>query len=145
MTLRLRQSILDNIGLLHFPRIHHAFKVTITFLLVSLSFVFFRATSMTQALTFMAHIPNNLTRLLDPYYLSHVFLHGIGIWQFTMGLAITAIIFLELVQYIQARKQTLHILEGTPTATRYLAYYALCMVILLFGYFGAQNFIYFQF
>jgi hypothetical protein len=62
-----------------------------------------------------------------------------------LAVVILSCVLMEIVQYYQAKKNTLFIFEASPRWVRYGWYYALTSVILLFGYFGGESFIYFQF
>lgn len=105
------------------------------FVLVSASFVFFRAENITHAFEIFSRMGNmSLFKLSD-----------LGVGMRSLIVVFGAILFLEFVQYIQAKKNTIFILEKYSRAKRWLWYYALVFSVLLLGSLGSQTFIYFQF
>ncbi len=106
--------------------------ITITFLLVLLAWIFFRAESLTSSIHYIA-------QLFSPPYFNGALYHG----QYVEPLLFC--IVLIAIEWFQRDKQ--HGLEigHWPRPTRWLAYYAVCMALLLFGNFGEVSFIYFQF
>lgn len=60
-------------------------------------------------------------------------------------LAVTAIVLMETVEWAHEHYSMQKIMEQCPGWLRWLSYYALCTAILVFGVFGHNQFIYFQF
>jgi alginate O-acetyltransferase complex protein AlgI len=60
-------------------------------------------------------------------------------------MAFLAIAFLEIVQFFQERTSLNALVSRQPALVRWGIYYALIMVIILFGVFEEAEFIYFQF
>lgn len=139
MTEKIRQSATKVLG----NTLQHFLETGVIFSFVSISFIFFRSETVTQAWWFVSHmfsapsiefITNGLLRTLT----SHV---GTVIF----AVVIMACILMEVVQYYQSKKDTLFIFDTFPKTVRYGWYYLLTSMILLFGYFGGESFIYFQF
>jgi hypothetical protein len=59
--------------------------------------------------------------------------------------SIASIILMEVIQYHQDKQKTFYIFDSFSKYIRYGWYYSLLFLIIFFGYFGAQSFIYFQF
>jgi alginate O-acetyltransferase complex protein AlgI len=111
--------------------------VSIVFILVSISFVFFRSPDMHTALTILGN-------LLHPTFgLSSM--KGLGLFHSPRIIIVPSIILLFFVEYLQSAKNSFYFMDGYARAHRYTWYYALVFLILSFGYFGEQAFIYFKF
>jgi alginate O-acetyltransferase complex protein AlgI len=132
-----RDSVARMTGLDRLPRLRHALKLLVTFHLVALAFVVFRAASIGDAWTLGK-------ALLTP---------GDGVWRpaltpsdFMVG--VLAVVVLVAVDARLARQNTgtgRSPLADAPAWPRRAFYYALAMAILVFGKTGANPFIYFQF
>ena len=136
--------IVELIGLNRVPRLHKALRVLVTFILVCVGWIFFRAKTLQDAL----------------YVLSHVF-QG---WQFSarglasaafdrsftggrreLALAYALIVLLLSAELIQRRYPAIVVWFCRSRAARWALSYAQIAGILLFGVFGQNQFIYFQF
>jgi alginate O-acetyltransferase complex protein AlgI len=104
--------------------------VVITFHLVLVGWVFFRAGSITDAVYVLGAIWNGGGTFVGP----------LTLWQFR--LAVVSILALLAVQGLRELSPGC---RTTPTWLRWSMDYALIFAILIFGEFGAQEFIYFQF
>lgn len=146
MTEKLRERFTSRIGLARLPRLRHALQVVTVFALVTLSFVFFRASTVSQAWYITAHLGSGLSNLLSYHYMRYQLFVGMGVWNNGLGLVVfLAVIAMEVYQYFQAVLGTRYPLETRQKTLRYGWYYGVAMAILLFGYFGGQTFIYFKF
>jgi len=137
-TNNVRQNFCKAIGLIKFPKIHNMIKTIITFHLVVLGWIFFRANSLSDAI----------------YIISHLF-HGLE-WKLTgqnMGLgatetltALIAIYILEILQWVQRRTSVRSLVSVQPIIIRWALYYGLVFCLLVYGRIEANiEFIYFQF
>jgi alginate O-acetyltransferase complex protein AlgI len=117
------------------------------FLLVTFSFIFFRAETVSQGLLVCSRIAQALIHPLP--YIRHpasiVSFESLGLSTGRFLIIFISIILLELIQYFQAKKGSLFIFEDSSKAARWGWYYALTGSILFFGYLGAEAFIYFKF
>lgn len=138
-----RKWFVDKSGLSKLPWLHHALQTVFVFALVSVSFIFFRAENVGQAWLILTHLFSNL----HPDFIIHALIGTITsvVGNIVFAFIVLSIGILEMVQYYQAKKQTLYIFDTLPKVVRYGWYYFLVFSIMLFGYFGAQAFIYFQF
>lgn len=136
ITESLRVKIADIIGLTYFPKLHAYLKVLLTFHLVVLSWVLFRANSLSDSMyvfktIFTNHSPDlGLTRRFNI----------VDLWA-----SITVIGFLLFVHYIQRHGSIRHMLSTKPIWFRWSIYYIIIIGILVIGKYDIQDFIYFQF
>ena len=116
-----------------------ALAVFVTFHLVVLAWVFFRANSLPDALLLLKSM--------------FVFEEGIAsvaavtsLGPFELVIAFAAILFMEVVHVFEERWENLNVyLDRTPRWARWSLYYAVLFAILMFGEFSLTEFIYFQF
>ncbi len=106
-----------------------ALRIVVTFHLVCLGWIFFRAETMEQALGILSAI---VTRPAIPVvsYLAPVVLLILPLW---------------MVQFVQYAANDLNVIARTPWYVRSVFYTACFYAIVLVGQFGGRQFIYFQF
>ncbi len=153
-TERLRTQIRHSLSFYQIPFISNMIRGGVTFILVLISWVFFRANSLSDALFVLQHmfrwIPELLIDLTRGDFdsirtLYHSFWIGLSPFQFII--ATSALSVLLLVHILQ-RKGGLRLqINNYPTILRWTIYYCLVMAIIIFGYYDTttQQFIYFQF
>jgi D-alanyl-lipoteichoic acid acyltransferase DltB (MBOAT superfamily) len=144
LTEKLRAAIVRATHIARVPWLFALWQTGCVFLLVMVSFIFFRATSLSHALSILTDV---LRAPFDyPYLLAHwselVTVTGVGIGLKGVLIAICA---LELHQYFQEKKSSPYIFDTAPRFIRILWYYVLLFAVLGLGYFGEHAFIYFQF
>ena len=149
ITASIRAKIVTLSGLSRAPYLHRIIKTTITFILVCFGWIFFRADSLNDAIYLinnsLSGIGTLIQNMTDTVYLRNV-LGGLGISRFEFKISLLLIIFLELVHLVQENDNLRAKFKSSPLWTRWVAYYALTVVFLLFGSFNSgQDFIYFQF
>lgn len=143
ITEKSRKWFIKVIELTKFPVLHHTLQIVVVFLFVTISFIVFRSENLHQAM-----------------WIFHTIITGIGesinfnevisiLSQFTgkavLLFTVFSVVIMEVIQYYQSRRNTFYIFDTFPKRVRYSWYYFLLLAILMFGYFGAQSFIYFQF
>jgi alginate O-acetyltransferase complex protein AlgI len=134
-TKKLRDKLTELSRLSRFPLLHQTMKIIFTFCLVCISWIFFRAQSLKDAI----------------YILSHLFSRNAEISivdSFTFFDYILAFMGIAIVLIIDVLKQKGSVRESLavqPFWIRWSLYYSLSLVILIFGEFGMKQFIYFQF
>ena len=147
-TRRIRARIVKLLHLNAWPRLHRAIRVATTFSLVSISFIFFRATSLSDAWYMVSHLSEGLMAtfgsLFNPLNLSG-FIESLGISPFTFLQVLIAVALLTTVYTLKAKTTAFLRFDAAPPWVRWSVYNALIMWIIFFGYFGEQPFIYFQF
>jgi D-alanyl-lipoteichoic acid acyltransferase DltB (MBOAT superfamily) len=115
------------------------FKVFATFHLVCFAWIFFRANSISDAVYILQHLFADLgtgTSLFN--------LMSLGWYDWLI--AALAILLMEVVHWGQRRNGSLReVIRHQPVWLRWSLYYALIVVIFIFGKFGAGEFIYARF
>ena len=139
----LRRSIGSAIGLHRFPGLHKCLRIGWTFSLICVAWIFFRASSISDAWYILTHLFRGLHDGIKPIGLGRI-LH-LGLTRSGLAVAILSIGFMELIHFIQRHRSIRHMLMEQPAWLRWSVYYALGFGILLFGVFQKRQFIYFQF
>jgi hypothetical protein len=120
----------------------------LTFNLVAIAWVFFRADTVTQACWIVRRLPECL---LHPVELTSVFhplpteRYGDNFTSKNLGLVILVIVLAALAHTLHKGHKPLERLRRAPVWARWGAYYAIILSILWLGDLGARSFIYFQF
>ncbi|MFC2149401.1 MBOAT family O-acyltransferase, partial [Candidatus Auribacterota bacterium] len=121
-------------------------QVILTFTLVTFAWIFFRANSISDAFYIVGHLFTGLGSLLSYGAIKADLLgKGLGFGEYDLIIAIVSIAFMEYVHIIQRHESIRHMLRDKPIYIRWSIYYALVMWILLFGEYGTNTFIYYQF
>lgn len=118
-------------------------RVILIFILMSITWVFFRASNLHDALYIFKHMFDGITSPRS-YIISGLYSFGVKAPYLLTMLAIY-LIPLFIIDYINVKYDALTILNNKPMAIRYLAYFVMLLMILLLHYVGEVNFIYFQF
>jgi alginate O-acetyltransferase complex protein AlgI len=129
LTLPVRDRLASRLGLA--PWLVQSIRMFVTFHLVCLSWVFFRANSVQDAF----------------YLLSHLF-HGwprIFVDEPTMAYGLFGVLVLLVVQVLQSHGSVRQVLERQALPVRWAVCAAVLFMIVLFGMDGNTQFIYFQF
>lgn len=137
LTENFRNSFVDFIKLTKFPKLHKAIKILITFNLVSFSWIFFRANSLSDAM----------------YIITHLFLGFLSAYNYLIQISILkdillglfAVLFMEIIHIIQEKISITQFINNKHMAIRWAIYFIMMFGILLFGVFEEMPFIYFQF
>jgi len=123
---------------------HRVFQTILTFVLITTAWVFFRANTISDAL-FM------VSRMFSPslWVLSDGSLLKLGLSAAELAIAIIAAAVIFVLEWISLRKDLLVALRHQPLLYRWVAYYGLILVIVIFGAYGgvynALDFVYFKF
>lgn len=142
-TVKLRHTFCLFLCLDRVPTVHKYLSVINTFSLVCISWIFFRASSVSDGWYVLTHLcqglhdgwkPVGAWRLLD-----------MGLNSVELTIAIVATVAMVLVHGLQRHRSMRQMLAERPFWVRWSLYYALIMSIVLFGIIGEQQFIYFQF
>lgn len=127
--------------------VHRAFQRLVTFGLITVSWVFFRAESLHDALRIVA-------RMFIPtvWIFSDGMMLEQGLSQSELEIALLATLVLFVVDYLRYERKVniTRWLTSQHVAFRWLVYYALILLIVVFGYYGgsgtdASAFVYFRF
>ncbi|WP_309547117.1 MBOAT family O-acyltransferase [Spirosoma foliorum] len=113
----------------------------LTFSLVCLAWVFFRASTVDDAFYIVTHLFSNIRASLKIITTTNL-----GTTKYEWVVAILALITLFTIEYLQGKQWFRNWLNYQPIYIRLSLYYTLVMLIILFGAFSNQEqFIYFQF
>jgi alginate O-acetyltransferase complex protein AlgI len=152
LTVKPRQFIVKLLRLNSFPSLHRLLQVMITFGLVCLGWIFFRAESLSSAFVIFSRLTSGWSLLWSGLPLStilhQVIFFGINIdqtQQVQMVGLFGSLLLLLVFEWIERRHQILLFLSEKPIFVRWFCYYVIVFLILFFGKFGSQQFIYFQF
>ena len=114
-------------------------KIFATFNLVSFAWIFFRANTLSDAVYILRHL------FVNSESPSSLFAIMPGGWYEWM-IALLALLLMEAVHWMQQRDGSIRtVIRRQPAWLRWSAYYGLVMVIVMFGKFGANEFIYSRF
>ncbi len=122
-----------------------AVQIVFTYALVCVAGIFFRAQSVADAWLVLKNLGTGWQVLVQGEKAKELLL-SMGMNEFGFIVTMASIVFMEVVQYGQEKRWfSSPWLEARPIWFRWTAYYLLVLWILLFGAWGGQNFIYFQF
>lgn len=113
-------------------------EICITFILVNIGWIFFRANKLSDAWYILTHLHTNIN-------LNSILLFASSVSKTEFAVAILAIVFMECVHLIQEHVRMRHFLSNKPIWVRWSIYILIIYAILGFGIFGQTEFIYFQF
>jgi alginate O-acetyltransferase complex protein AlgI len=133
----LRKSLRAALGIESMPRLLNAFRIVFTGALVTLGWVFFRASSLSQALYIIGHMWP--LKSFDPY----IFVKA-GIQRADLPFLIFFVAAMFFVEWIIEHPETRPALWSNR-GFRVAMYYACIFAIIFYGVFGHVDFIYFQF
>jgi hypothetical protein len=147
VTKKYRERLIASSRISHFPNLLAFFQTAITFCLVSVGFIFFRASSLSDALYFLRHLVIGWGAAMSMHFwtnLAHTEIYA-GLAKYRLAVLPVSCLVMLLGEYFEREKNITAWLAMRPTWVRWGAYYAIIVWILFFGYFSQQTFIYFQF
>jgi len=127
--------------------LYKLFKVAFTFLLVLFAWIFFRANNLSDAFLIISRIPLSFgSTFKNIVFLNEQTISSMGLNRVDFIIALTSIMFMEFIHYIQRHGSIRNMLKSKPLYFRYSVYIVFILSILIFGTFtNASSFIYFQF
>lgn len=139
-TQKLRNRLSDLAGLSSRPRLRRAFRIGVTFMLVCLAYVLFRASSLSDAMTLYASLAQGWDGTADAVK------DLLRVDRSSMLLGGTGVLVVLAVEALGSRPATQDAFRSQP-AMRVLAYCACAFAVIAAGAFGtgSQDFIYFRF
>ncbi len=137
VTRSLREKLAHAVRLDRAPALQKFAKVFISFNLICFSWIFFRATSFSNARFIIKKIFTDFS--LDINFGS------VGITRYQVALCCCVVAFLTAVQLMQRTRTLSEEIEKRPLVVRWGLYYAGLILLILFGVFNTSSFIYFQF
>jgi len=150
LTANIRKFFRVWLSLEKFPVFYNGLRAAWIFTLVSLGWILFRASSLSDAWFVFSHLgsglPTFIAHLNSYSAVSQVLSFGINFSKPELLIAAVSVLALLLAEYLGRHFQNFWTAFGAaPMWLRWSVYYALVLVILLFGKIGTQQFIYFQF
>ena len=136
MTKNFRQQMAKTLKISNVPFLTRFVRTCVTFHLVVFAWIFFRANTISDALYIVR-------RLLVDADFSTFELVGLNSYEWIV--TIMAILFMELVHSLQEYSAIRQTFSKTPVWLRLGMYYALIMLVIIWGKFDHREFIYFQF
>jgi D-alanyl-lipoteichoic acid acyltransferase DltB (MBOAT superfamily) len=138
-----RSKISHVFGLDRVPAFHRGFQVCITFALVSLAWIFFRADSLHDAVYVITHLHIGWIDILTgDRFESMIFL---GRPKNEFAIALVSLIFVWIIHFIEDNYAMRLMLSERPFYVRWPVYYLMLFAVLLLSAPGLQKYIYFQF
>lgn len=141
----LRLKITEVIGLIKYPVLNNALQVLITFVLVTIAWVFFRADSVSTAVYIIEHSITGLFRDFSDIVNKIPVDVYLGESKFQFLIAILAILSMELIHVLQNRYSINVWISTKPPIIRWGIYFVFCLAIYYLAIFDNRQFIYFQF
>ena len=143
-----RASVRRALGVASRPALERAWQVLVTFVLVNVAWVFFRASSLRDAWYVLSHLASGVLGQLaalahDPIARSHLLF--VDLPASHLVLAVLAVGALLVVEHGQGREPLRARIVALPAAARWTAYASVVLIIMTLGVFGSAKFIYFQF
>jgi alginate O-acetyltransferase complex protein AlgI len=145
LTARGRAALARIVRLDRLPRLRAVVAAVITFVLVTLAWVLFRAASLHDAYYVLGHLFSGLGRQLSTVQAAKEALRATGLTTSTMLIALGSLAVLQVGEALQETGRAGLLLGRSPAWLRWSAYYGLVMWTLVLGVFGHNAFIYFQF
>lgn len=132
------------------PAWKKAFHIALTFALVTVAWIFFRAANVHDAFYIIRKLPSALSDLM--HIAKTRSLSFMKIWNIENFASIAQLLVcigliaaIELLDYCRERYNLLEVFRRQPRALRWTVYYVAIFVIIFMGIFENQQFIYFQF
>lgn len=141
-----RTRVVQFTGLYGMRKLHRFIQVMITATLVCISWIFFRAADLGDALLIFFGMFKGLGNVFDAFGPERAHILYLGRNLFDFSVCIFLILFLGMVELLQRRGSIIQMLNSKPPFYRWVLYYLILIVIILFGQYEiSQRFIYFQF
>ncbi len=132
-----RTRMVSLAGLNKIPKLYSAIRMLISFHLVVIGWVFFRARSLHDAQYILTHSFQGVRNSISTF--------GTVFNTEDLAIALFCILFLEVIHAFQRRRGVRLWIAGKPWYYRWSIYYAMATALILFAQSDAQPFIYFQF
>ena len=149
VTKKIREKFTKVTGLSKYPGFHNAIQTVVTFLLVTFSWIFFRADTFSEALYIIKHsvtdTGRNIQDLLSNVSKGIPFDLQLGLSKPQMLIGISGIILMEVIHLMQNRYHLSEWISSRPVYIRWSIYYTVILSIIFFGVYENRQFIYFQF
>ncbi|HEY4521859.1 MAG TPA: MBOAT family O-acyltransferase [Candidatus Paceibacterota bacterium] len=146
-TKKFRARIMERIGITKWTKIHHVLQSITVFGLFSLSLIFFRANTLTDAIYILKNLFSGWSTLvsnfLNPQFLNQYIFMGFSKGEFYLSLFL--ILVLTAFELFQQTIGLKSFIARKPAFWGAFIFALGILSLLIFGRFGGEEFIYFQF
>ena len=143
-TKEMREKIASYIPLFKYKKVRKIWQVGITFSLICFAWIFFRAKNVSEAFYIITHLTSGMENILSLKYIVES-IATVGISKSEFIISISVILFMEFIHLIQRHYKIRHMLSEKSVWVRWAIYFIIVYGTILFGIFGKNDFIYFQF
>lgn len=126
----------------------NCFSLPLTFVLICVTWIFFRAETIIHAFTILSHIPTGVYAFISNLSSADGIIHALAMNNAISDLIIgvLGIIFMETIDWMRAHGIWSRVITHIPRSIQYVGYVVFILVLLGTGSFGSgHQFIYFQF
>jgi alginate O-acetyltransferase complex protein AlgI len=141
MTKDLRRRIREWMGLPEMPQ----YQRLVTFILVGVAWIFFRANTLDTAIYMIRHMITDIPAILSRLIHHHKLQVNLGVGERYIWVCLVVILGLEIIHTLQNRINLSLWVKQRMVLIRWALYYAYIFTILSMGVFQNRQFIYFQF
>lgn len=141
LTKKTQERFARLIGLTKFKPLYISMQTLATFLLVSFSWIFFRAKDLAEARYIITHLFSGLDRWTD--VIQGKLILGMPIKD--LILVLLAIVFMQSILNLESKVNIQKVFSKKPIAIRWAFYYLILISILYYASTSQSQFIYFQF
>ncbi|MHC2990865.1 alginate O-acetyltransferase [Pontibacter sp. HJ8] len=139
-----RNTAVAALGLKSWPRLYNLLQVSITFSMVCLAWVFFRANTISDAFYVVINMFSGFKQSLAAVLKNHSLIL-LGQSSYVFIVTVLSIIILLVIDSARLNGSLRSKLNQQPAYVRWSAAYSLILAILILGRFSKSEFIYFQF
>lgn len=146
ITAKQRNALAQRLGLTDNPALYKWVQVLTVFVLVCFSWIFFRANTIGDAFYIIRNSfagIGNMSKIFAGADLNHILFMDQGLKVFSVS--VISVLVMETVHLFERNGSASRLITSRPAWVRWSFYYAAIIAVLLFGQFGLQEFIYFQF
>ncbi len=121
-----------------------AIKAVITFILIDITWIFFRANTLSDAVYVLQNMFSDISMLFTSGYFAQA-METIGYYANNGTAIMVCIVLMFVVELWEGKGELVDRINKCAAPVRWAFYYAVILLIVFFGYFGQSQFIYFQF
>ncbi len=147
-TEQVRKKIKDRLRISPNGIVEASIQTVCVFLLISFTWIFFRANSLIDAqtiITKISHAPYEIPYIISGVWGTQSLGLNIGISKLDLLIACGVVCLLEIVQFYQRRAGVRKRIRNLPFLYRWVIYFACITALIALGKFQKASFIYFQF
>jgi D-alanyl-lipoteichoic acid acyltransferase DltB (MBOAT superfamily) len=138
-----RSAVTRSVGIDRIPVLHKGMQITITFILVTIAWAFFRADSVPDAVYMITHLHTGWSAIFTRSAVDTLAFLGKPKSDFVI--VISSLVFVWFIHLLESHSAMRHMFSEKPGIFRWPVYYILIAAVLLLCAPGSQKFIYFQF